>query len=423
MFRAARSAAADATEQLCGAVLRAHRCSLHEERAWKLLLLKERFLFLAPPPPPQRAPPQTSGGAPGPRPLGPRAGWRSAPRRLAALLAEARASARSLARSCERAGATDRDDSYLADEVVRKALAEEYSRAAALLASPGLAPLTPETADQLQALLQPHAVPALAAAPRPAGEGPNLFFRKDSKQTLRATPKGSGAALGGGRWEHWRVVLASPSSALTAFHEVLLKVASGQVPEIIAAALSLSKLTPLRKAGSGVRPIAAPNLLRRVAGRLLVRGGKKELVKALGRRQFAIGTAAGTELLAHTVRALTEDDPQLVVTALDVRNAYCTASRAACLGALAETAPELLPCAELFADANPNTCSGMVQAAATRFAQRTAWTRATRSPPCSSLAASPLAARNSRRPCKNGRANSAFTFGGLGCLLSSTMWR
>ncbi len=231
---------------------------------------------------------------------------------------------------------------------MRKALAEEYSRAAALLASPGLAPLTPETADQLQALLQPHAVPALAAAPRPAGEGPNLFFRKDSKQTLRATPKGSGAALGGGRWEHWRVVLASPSSALTAFHKVLLKVASGQVPEIIAAALSLSKLTPPRKAGSGVRPIAAPNLLRRVAGRLLVRGGKKELVKALGRRQFAIGTAAGTELLAHTVRALTEDDPQLVVTALDVRNAYCTASRAACLGALAETAPELLPCAELF---------------------------------------------------------------------------
>ena len=44
----ARAAAAQATEALCKAALRAPRGSLAEERAWKLLLLRERLLFAAP---------------------------------------------------------------------------------------------------------------------------------------------------------------------------------------------------------------------------------------------------------------------------------------------------------------------------------------------------------------------------------------
>ena len=59
----------------------------------------------------------------------------------------------------------------------------------------------------------------------------------------------------------WRAVLSS-SSALTAFREVLVRVATGQLPESAAEALPLSKLTPLRKPGRGIRPVAAPSLLR-----------------------------------------------------------------------------------------------------------------------------------------------------------------
>ena len=70
------------------------------------------------------------------------------------LLAEARATARSLARHRSRGSTEHRDESYLADEVCRKTLAGEYSRAAALLTSPGLAPLIAETSDQLRDLLQ-----------------------------------------------------------------------------------------------------------------------------------------------------------------------------------------------------------------------------------------------------------------------------
>ena len=52
--------------------------------------------------------------------------------------------------------------------------------------------------------------------------------------------------------------------------------------------------------------------------------------------------------VAHTARALTEDDPDLVILALDAKNAYGTASRADCLDALSREAPELLQFAQLF---------------------------------------------------------------------------
>ena len=153
--------------------------------------------------------------------------------------------------------------------------------------------------------------------------------------------------MGGARFEHLNALLGSPG-ALNAFHEVLLRVSAGRVPQHAAAALAASRLTPLCKPSGGVRPIAAPSILRRLAGRVLVRKRKTELAEALGPQQFAVGTAAGTELLAHTVRALTEADPDLTVLALDAKNAYCTASRAACLEQLELRAPDLLPCARLF---------------------------------------------------------------------------
>jgi len=343
--------AAEATEELCRAVLRSPAGTRTEERAWKLLLLRERLLFAAPLVLSQKDRQRKRGATEERLDLGrlvrERAGallrgeW-------AEMLAERRASAGALARHREQEAASTRDESYLADEVVRKAMLEEYSRAAALLQSPGLAPLTTETAGELQALLQPRKAPTLAPPAQGASrERRELFTRKDAKKALRATRRGSGAALGGGRWEHWRCVLASPTG-VTAFYEVLLRVASAQLPASAAEALALSKLTPLRKPGGGVRPIAAPSLLRRLAGRVLASTRKKELADALGPRQFAVGTAAGTEVLAHTVRALTEADPQLVLTALDAKNAYCTALREECLAELRRAAPDLLPCAELF---------------------------------------------------------------------------
>ena len=318
--KGAVAAVTEATEELCRAVLHSRQGSQAEARAWKLLLLRERLLLHAP----LRL---ETGGRRQPAEVDRIDLNRLVRERVGALLrgdwaelmTQARGISRRLSRSRERAPTSQRDESYLADEVIRKVKAGEYGRAAALLQSPGLAPQTAETARQLQDLLQPRAAPAVApgraAAAAGAGE---LFTRKQTVRALRSTPRGSSAALGGGRWEHWRCLLGSPT-AVTAFHQVLLRMASGQVPECIAATLALSKLSPLRKNDGGVRPIAAPSLLRRLAGRLLVSTRRQELAHALGPRQYAVGTSAGTELMAHTVRALLKANPQFVITVLDAK--------------------------------------------------------------------------------------------------------
>ena len=196
--RAARAVVADATEGICRALLRAGPGTPAELRAWKLLVLRERLLFLAP----LHLTGTRNRAGEERLDLGRLVRERANALlrgELADLLDATRQTSRSLARSRRRSGAAQRDEGYVADAVVRKVLAEEYSRAAALLASPGLAPLTEETAERLQALLQPGDAPALTPPARPAATAavPAPFSQKDSKKALRSSPKGSGAAVGG----------------------------------------------------------------------------------------------------------------------------------------------------------------------------------------------------------------------------------
>ena len=263
------------------------------------------------------------------------------------LLEHARAAGRGLAVS-RRVTPREHTDQILADSVIRKAMAEEFSRAAQLLGSPGLAPLTDDTAERMQHLLQPRPRASPASEERaPAVDQEDLLDEGTFKKVLKSSPVGSGAAVGGCRFEHWKVVLGSPS-AFAALLGVCQRLARGHVPECAAKALALSKLTPLLKPGGGIRPIAAPSILRRLVGKALVRERKEDLASALGKQQFAIGTTAGTEVLAHSARALAEDDPDIVFLALDAENAYCSVARATCLAELAALSPALVPCAELF---------------------------------------------------------------------------
>ena len=61
-----------------------------------------------------------------------------------------------------------------------------------------------------------------------------------------------------------------------------------------------------------------------------------------------MGVTAGTECLAHTARVLSESDPDLVLLALDARNAFSSADRQSCLLKLEAAIPEIAPCATMF---------------------------------------------------------------------------
>ena len=182
--KGARAAAADATEDLCRAVLHTRPETVEEERAWKLLLLRERLLFWAP-----------LGFSSG-------RGRRAEEERLdlgrlvrervgallrgewSALLTEARASARKLAKQRHANKTTHKDEGYLADEACRKVLAEEYSRAAALLASPGLTPQTAETATLSRS--------CCSLEPRPRSLRPRELARRPRSSTGRLRSRRSG---------------------------------------------------------------------------------------------------------------------------------------------------------------------------------------------------------------------------------------
>ena len=89
------------------------------------------------------------------------------------------------------------------------------------------------------------------------------------------------------------MLFAAPTG-LDALHEVFVRVATGKLPASAAAAVALSKLTAFNKPGSGVRPIAVPSFMRRLAGRALCSLCWAVSV-SLGRFHFAVGVAAGTE--------------------------------------------------------------------------------------------------------------------------------
>ena len=52
--------------------------------------------------------------------------------------------------------------------------------------------------------------------------------------------------------------------------------------------------------------------------------------------------------MAHTARALTEADTDLVLLALDAQNAFSSADKEKCLQELERNAPEFTACAEAF---------------------------------------------------------------------------
>ena len=116
---------ADTTEEFLRITLRAGRNSLNEVRAWKLLLLRERLLFWAP----LRLGGDTHRGRGADRLDLARLVRERAGRLLrgdwVALLRESRASGEALAARRKDTQHAHKDENFLADAVLRKALSEE----------------------------------------------------------------------------------------------------------------------------------------------------------------------------------------------------------------------------------------------------------------------------------------------------------
>ena len=146
-------------------------------------------------------------------------------------------------------------------------------------------------------------------------------FPRHLAKALRKAPRSSGPGPSGSRFTHWQACQHSPG-AMTALREVVDRVVSGRVPPDAAAGLALTALTPLWKKNGRLRPVAAGEALRRLAGKAVAAEHSAALAEAAGPRQFGVGTPGGTEALSHAAQVEAGRRPSAVWVALDLRNAF-----------------------------------------------------------------------------------------------------
>ena len=118
-----------------------------------------------------------------------------------------------------------------------------------------------------------------------------------------------------------RVVLQLPE-AQGHLHALCQLLVDGAVPGSVIEVLGAANMTPLAKGSGGVRPLAVGEVLRRVTARAVCMQCRDYFEEDLSPHQFAVGFAGGCEAILKFIDVRTQEDPDSVVVAIDVRNAY-----------------------------------------------------------------------------------------------------
>jgi len=148
--------------------------------------------------------------------------------------------------------------------------------------------------------------------------------------------------LSGMTTDHLKVLL-DDMAAMELLGAAAESFTQADVPQVIARALALARLTALQKQSGGVRGIATGDAFRRLVGRTLARQYAETFATATEPYQFALQTRAGTDALAGLLRFVTDEDPEATVMGLDGIGAFDHISRKAFLEKLVEVAPALMP--------------------------------------------------------------------------------
>ena len=209
----------------------------------------------------------------------------------------------------------------------------EASRAAQTLTAGKLAPGTDAT---LEELTDPNRRPRDQLERLPdevanfRADTPLELDTKLSLSVLRAAPRGPSAALTGWRYEHLKVALDNERTA-QALAEVATLYAQAKLPGSVAKVLSTGTLTALLKDNGRVRGIVAGDSLRRLVARTLAKQFGPEMEAACAPYQYALSTRAGTECVAHVLRAALEEDSLNTILSVDGIGAYDLVRRRAML--------------------------------------------------------------------------------------------
>ena len=138
--------------------------------------------------------------------------------------------------------------------------------------------------------------------------------------------------------------------AMAPRHAAAQKLAQGKVPRNIGRAIALGRMTAFEKPNSKVRGIVTGDSLRRLVAKTLAQQFGEEIEQACAPFQFALSTRAGTDCVGHALRAITDENPEMIIESLDGIGAYDHIDRSVMLGELLKLqgASAMLPFILLF---------------------------------------------------------------------------
>ena len=185
---------------------------------------------------------------------------------------------------------------------------------------------------------------AAPAAPLDAAE-PALQLTREQLQEVVGivSSQHPGTAAGPSGWTFEMICAACKSSdaALDVTLELVQPILSGELPR--QAFLMDGLLIRLEKPGGGLRPIAINETWYRVAGVCALRTYVRGIGARFATLQVGVGTAGGTETVAHALASALAEDPETVVISVDMANAFNSIYRTAMFAAVQQSAPALLP--------------------------------------------------------------------------------
>ena len=106
-----------------------------------------------------------------------------------------------------------------------------------------------------------------------------------------------------------------------AFPEVIKKICSIENQSASLEAFLACRLIPLDK-NSGLRPIGIGEVLRRIAGRVVVTHFRTEIVTSVGSLQVCAGQEAGCESIIHAMQVIYDEETCEAALLVDASNAF-----------------------------------------------------------------------------------------------------
>ena len=132
----------------------------------------------------------------------------------------------------------------------------------------------------------------------------------------------------GGTWYEHLKVLLEDDAGMELLTSACERIAQGNVPNQVAEAMRMSRLTALQKSNGKVRGVAAGCTFRRLVGKALSKQFQEQFRFAVAPANFGLCDRWGTDALVHLLRAASDADPDLAITCVDGVGAFDHVHRA-----------------------------------------------------------------------------------------------